>query len=76
METKTGSGKGKNMHRSFDIGKSHGLGALQGRSAVPGAERQMSGTWVAWSFGHPTLDFGSGDDLMVCDFKLCVRALH
>ena len=27
------------------------------------------GAWVAQSVEHPTLDFGSGHDLMVCEIK-------
>ena len=30
---------------------------------------QAGGTWVAQSVKRLTLDFGSGHDLMVCDFK-------
>ena len=30
------------------------------------------GTWVAQSVKLPTLDFGSGGDLMVCEIEPCV----
>ena len=33
------------------------------------------GTWVAQSVKHPTLDFASGDDFIVPEFKLCL-GLH
>ena len=31
--------------------------------------QKMRGAWVAQSVEHPTLDFGSGHDLMVCEFE-------
>ena len=31
------------------------------------------GLWVAQLVKHPTLDFGSGHDLTVCEFEPCVR---
>ena len=38
------------------------------------------GTWVAQSVKRPTLDFGSGHDLMVCEFEprlgLCADSLE
>ena len=36
-------------------------------------EITFRGTWVAQSVKHPTLDFGSGHDLMVHGFKLCIE---
>ena len=30
------------------------------------------GAWVAQSFQRPTLDFGSGHDLVVCEFEPCI----
>lgn len=51
METKTGSGKGKNMRRSLDIGKSHGIGARKGGQLLLKQKRQMRGVWVAELFG-------------------------
>ena len=35
--------------------------------------REPRGTWVAQSIEHPTLDFSSGNDLMVCGFEPSVR---
>ena len=35
----------------------------------------MKGTWVAQSVKHPTLGFGLGHDLMVCEFDPHMR-LH
>ena len=32
-------------------------------------EKGSWGSWVAQSVKHQTLDFGSGHDLEVCDFK-------
>ena len=38
------------------------------RVASNGKEKKTGrGTWVARSVGHPTLDFGSGHNLMVGD---------
>ena len=38
------------------------------------------GSWVAQSVKHPTLDFSSGHDLTVCDFKshvmLCTNGVE
>ena len=31
------------------------------------------GTWMAQKVKHPTLDFGSGHDLSVCEFEPCAR---
>ena len=31
--------------------------------------RDRRGAWVAQSVKHPTLDFGSGHDLTVCEFE-------
>ena len=44
---------------------------------MTGAEKifkntQTKGTWMAQSIKHPTLDFHSGHDLMVCKFKPCI----
>ena len=36
-------------------------------------ERGFRGTWLAQSVEHPTLDFGSGHDLTVHEFKPRVR---
>ena len=36
---------------------------------------QSRGTWVTQSVKHPNHDFGSGHDLMVCEFKPHIR-LH
>ena len=33
-----------------------------------GKEDRAKGLWVAQSDEHPTLDFSSGHDLMVCEF--------
>ena len=33
----------------------------------------LGGTWVAQSAEHPTLDFGSGHDLTVCEFEPHIR---
>ena len=32
----------------------------------------LRGAWVA-QFDKQTLDFGSGHDLIVCEFKICIR---
>ena len=32
-------------------------------------KKLFTGTWVAQLVMHPTLDLGSGHDLMVCEFK-------
>ena len=33
----------------------------------------LCGTWVTQSVGHPSLDFGSGHDLMVGGFEACLE---
>ena len=33
----------------------------------------LQGTWVAQSVKRPTVDFGSGQDLMVGKLELCIR---
>ena len=38
-------------------------------------DKENWGTWVAQLVKHPTLDLGSGYDLMACGVKLCVK-LH
>ena len=38
-----------------------------------GKNDYFRGTWVAQSVMHPTLDFGSGHDLTVLEFKPCIR---
>ena len=40
-----------------------------GRQHVESKLRPPRGTWVAQSVKRPTLDFGSGHDLTVCEFK-------
>ena len=41
---------------------------LQGR---PKQEQTILGAWVAQRVKCPTLDFHSGRDLVVCEFRLC-----
>ena len=42
--------------------------------AVPTiAIRNLSGAWAAQSVKQPTLGFGSGHDLTVCEFEPCVK---
>ena len=35
--------------------------------------RPLRGAWVAQLFEHPTLDFGSGHGLRVCEFEPRIR---
>ena len=39
-------------------------------------KKRLQSTWVAQSVEHPTLDFGSGHDIMVCDIEPHVRILN
>ena len=51
-----------------------GMGQLgDKRRPLRGVRNLCRGTWVAQSVKHLTLDFGSGHDLMVCEFEPCVR---
>ena len=40
-----------------------------GKKAFSLKREDYKGTWVAQSLKHPTLDFGSGHDLMVREIK-------